>query len=90
MQESRLKPAEPQSQPHQRPEGQWHMADTPWQSNNSVKAFDELTADQKERALAMFAPLRPHTEYLYEIDSSGEVRCRRYSKAQKMAGPFQG
>ena len=55
-----------------------------------VKAFNELTPDQKERALAMFAPLRPHTEYLYELDLNGDVRCRRYIKAHKMAGPVQG
>jgi hypothetical protein len=62
------------------------MADIPLQKGNTAKAFDELTTDQRERALAMFAPLRPHTEYLYEIDSSGEVRCRRYNRASRDLG----
>ncbi len=55
-------------------------------NGNSAKGFDELTLEQKERAIAMFAPLRPHTDYLYEIDINGEVRCRRFNSAQKLAG----
>lgn len=65
------------------------MENTPLQTGNSTKNFEDLTPDQKERAMAMFAPLRPHTEYLYEIDSNGDVRCRRYNSAQKLAVPFR-
>ena len=55
------------------------------QKGNSAKSFEELTIEQKERVVSMFAPLRPHNEYLYEIDRNGEVRCRRFNSAQKLA-----
>ena len=60
------------------------------QKGNLAKGFDELTAEQQERALAMFAPLRPHTEYLYEIDTKGDIRCRRFNAALKLAGAVKG
>jgi len=61
----------------------------PRAARDSAKGFDELTAEQKERALAMFAPLRPHTEYLYEIDSNGDIRCRRYTGKRDLADIFK-
>ncbi len=61
------------------------MATTSAESKNPAKAFEDLTPDQKERALTMFDPLRPHTDYLYEIDGAGEVRCRRYNRPAKPA-----
>ena len=64
-------------------EGQLLMAYTPMQTSNSVKGFEDLTPEQKQQALDMFAQLRPHTEYLYEIDNEGAVRCRRYNAARK-------
>jgi hypothetical protein len=54
--------------------------------NNSAKQFEELTSEQKAQVQAMFAPLRPHTDYLYEIDMNGDVRCRRYNGARKPSG----
>jgi hypothetical protein len=74
------------------------MVGTASQTNNSIKLFDELTQPQRDMALSMFAQLRPHTEYLYEIDLSGNVRCRRYNGAPKtpdkdtndLFGDFEG
>jgi hypothetical protein len=65
------------------------MSDTALQTGNSAKGFEDLTTEQQERALAMFAPLRPHTDYLYEIDSHGEIRCRRYIGTGKPAGTLK-
>ncbi|MDR3435631.1 hypothetical protein [Telmatospirillum sp.] len=72
------------------------MAGTASQTSNSIKSFEELTQPQRDMALSMFAQLRPHTEYSYEIDLSGNVRCRRYNGAVKAApakdifGDFNG
>ena len=48
---------------------------------NTAKRFDELTVQQQEQVLSLFAPIWPPTEYLYEIGATEEVLSRRRSRA---------
>ncbi len=48
---------------------------------NTAKRFDELTLQQQEQVLSLFAPIWPPTEYLYEIGATDEVLSRRRNRA---------
>jgi hypothetical protein len=59
------------------------MTDALFRVGNPAKNYEELTPEQKEQALGMFASQHPHVDYFYEIDGNGNIRCRRYNAALK-------